>query len=60
MLKQTVEVYEIAENLGELTDPYHIITTGCRGLTAIETSKDVIYMGFMGKLADINCINCIV
>lgn len=56
MLEQTIEVYKIDENVGELVEPEHVIETGCRGLNAIETSDSLIYMGFTGSLTDPRCI----
>ena len=51
-----VEVYEIMMNAGTISQPLHTIKTGCRGLSAIETTNDRIYMGFMGTLIQPNCI----
>ena len=54
-LEQVVEVYQIDADVGELTEPIHVIQTGCRGLDAIETSEDKIFMGFRGTLMEGTC-----
>ena len=43
-------------NAGTISQPIRTIATGCRGLSAIETTNDRIYMGFMGTLVGMNCI----
>ena len=46
MMDQTFEVYEVASD-SVLTEPIYKIETGCRGLTAFETTDELIFMGFM-------------
>lgn len=55
-MQQIVEVYQIDINQGKLTQPIHTITTGCRGLNAVETSEVLIFMGFMMSMTNPNCI----
>lgn len=51
-----VEVYEIAANSEKMLNPIQTIATGCRGLNALETTDDKIFMGFMGSMTQANCI----
>ena len=39
-----------------MLEPIHTISTGCRGLNAIEMCHDKIYLGFMGSMTEANCI----
>ena len=39
-----------------MTQPIKVIFTECRGLNAIETNDEHIFMGFMGSLTSINCV----
>ena len=47
MMDSIVEVYQVEQYIGNLTQPIHTIATGCRGLNAIKTTNDLIFMAFM-------------
>ena len=54
LMEQVVEVYQLEHDLGEVTDPVHVIPADARGLNAVEHTDTEIFMGFMGSLQDPN------
>lgn len=54
VMEQVVEVYQVEVHAGNLSEPIHTIQTGCRGLNVVETTDDLIYMGFMMSTTDPN------
>ena len=55
-MDQTFEVYQVESDVGTLTEPMHVVFTGCRGLTAFETSADQIFMGFMMSMTEFSLV----
>ena len=41
-------------NAGGLSEPIRVIQTGCRGLNVVETSEELIFMGFMMSVTNPN------
>ena len=56
LMDQSVEVYQISEDGGDIFEPIHRMITRCRGLNAILPGKDMIFMGFMMSQSSVNNI----